>query len=271
MATMSTMRRRMIEDMTIHNLSTATQRSYIHAISRFSDYCGLSPDKLTLDDARLLGASSRERRRLGFAQPGRLRATVLLRGEARPGDHSGAHPLRPRTTQAADGRQRRGGRAFSGGGFEPEGARGVDDGLSGGLRVSEVAALKVADIESAPMVLRIENGKGGKQRYVMLSRPLLGVPRSYWRLTRPSLYLFPGGAPDKPIEPTVLHAAGRSAAAVRNSTSASASKCRATASPPISWRAGRISALSRLSNRLQPRPRYRVQYRPPGGMRNGAV
>jgi integrase/recombinase XerD len=47
----------------------------------------------------------------------------------------------------------------------------------------------------------------------MLSAPLLGILRSYWRLTRPSLYLFPGRTSDKPIEPTVLHVACRSAAA----------------------------------------------------------
>ena len=47
----------------------------------------------------------------------------------------------------------------------------------------------------------------------MLSQPLLGILRSYWRLARPPLFLFPGRAPDKPIEPTTLHAACRSAAA----------------------------------------------------------
>jgi site-specific recombinase XerD len=82
-----------------------------------------------------------------------------------------------------------------------------------GLRVSEVAVLKVNDIDSGRMVMRIEHGKGGKERYAMLSAPLLGILRSYWRLTRPPLYLFPGRSPDKPIEPTVLHAACRSAAA----------------------------------------------------------
>ena len=52
MAALSPLRRRMIEDMTIRNLSPATQRSYIHAVARFSDYFGRSPDKLTLDDVR---------------------------------------------------------------------------------------------------------------------------------------------------------------------------------------------------------------------------
>ncbi len=62
------------------------------------------------------------------------------------------------------------------------------------------------------MVMRIERGKGGKERYAMLSEPLLAILRRYWRLARPDRFLFPGRGPDKPIEPTVLHAACRSAA-----------------------------------------------------------
>src|SRR5208283_1369535 len=81
-----------------------------------------------------------------------------------------------------------------------------------GLRVSEVAALKICDIDNRRMVLRIERGKGGKERYAMLSQTLLGILRVYWRLARPPLYLFPGRRPDKAVEATVLHAACRSAA-----------------------------------------------------------
>src|SRR3954469_12976358 len=54
-----------------------------------------------------------------------------------------------------------------------------------GLRASEVASLKVADIDSSRMVIRVELGKGGRDRYVMLSPQLLGIPRAYWRLARP--------------------------------------------------------------------------------------
>ncbi|MBG0791924.1 tyrosine-type recombinase/integrase [Methylocystis sp. H62] len=82
-----------------------------------------------------------------------------------------------------------------------------------GLRVSEVTGLKVCDIDSQRMVIRIECGKGGKERYVMLSQQLLAILRSYWRLARPERFLFPGRDKDKPIEPTVLHAACRSARA----------------------------------------------------------
>jgi integrase len=55
-----------------------------------------------------------------------------------------------------------------------------------GLRVSEVVALKLADIDSGRMVIRVEQGKGRKDRYVMLSAQLLGILRIYWRLARPT-------------------------------------------------------------------------------------
>jgi site-specific recombinase XerD len=63
------------------------------------------------------------------------------------------------------------------------------------------------------MVIRVEQGKGGRDRYVMLSPQLLGTLRSYWRLARPAHWLFPGRDPEHPINPTVLHAACRSACA----------------------------------------------------------
>ena len=61
-----------------------------------------------------------------------------------------------------------------------------------GLHVSEVIGIKIADIDSRRMVIRIEHGKGGKDRYVMLSAQLLAILRSYWRLARPRHWLFPG-------------------------------------------------------------------------------
>ena len=213
MATMSPLRRRMIEDMTIRNLSPATQRSYIHAVARFSDYFGRSPDKLTLDDVRAYQVHLASKgvawgslnqvvcalrffygvtldqaiipERIPYAREPRKLPTVLSAEEI------------VRFLEAVSSLKSR---------------VALTTAYAAGLRVSEVSALKVADIESDRMVMRIENGKGGKQRYVMLSAPLLGVLRNYWRRTRPSPYLFPGRAPDKPIEPTVLHAACRSAA-----------------------------------------------------------
>ena len=68
-----------------------------------------------------------------------------------------------------------------------------------GLRVSEVVALRVDDIDSRRMVIRLRQAKGSKDRYVMLSPRLLAILREYWKADRPTQYLFPGNVPDRPI------------------------------------------------------------------------
>src|SRR5258707_553603 len=82
-----------------------------------------------------------------------------------------------------------------------------------GLRASEVVLLKIADIDSQRMVIRVEQGKGSRDRYVMLSPQLLRILRTYWRLARPKRWLFPGRDDERPLVPNVLHAACRSACA----------------------------------------------------------
>jgi len=68
-----------------------------------------------------------------------------------------------------------------------------------GLRVSEVVALQVADIDSRRMVIFVRQGKGHKDREVMLSPRLLAVLREYWKADRPKHWLFPGQVPDRPL------------------------------------------------------------------------
>lgn len=68
-----------------------------------------------------------------------------------------------------------------------------------GLRVSEVANLKVSDIDSKNMSIRVQQAKGNKDRYTLLSEENLRLLRDYWRLCRPKVWLFPGQHPDKPI------------------------------------------------------------------------
>jgi site-specific recombinase XerD len=70
---------------------------------------------------------------------------------------------------------------------------------AGGLRVTEATRLKVNDIDSQRMVLRIDQGKGQKDRDVMLSPGLLEVLRIWWKVSRPETWMFPGGLPGQPI------------------------------------------------------------------------
>ena len=80
-----------------------------------------------------------------------------------------------------------------------------------GLRASEVVSLKVENIDGSRMVIRVEQGKGRKDRYVMLSPQLLSILRTYWRLARPAYWLFPSRDAEHPMHPVALHAACRSA------------------------------------------------------------
>jgi site-specific recombinase XerD len=68
-----------------------------------------------------------------------------------------------------------------------------------GLRITEVTRLKVTDIDSQRMMLRVAQGKGQKDRFVMLSPQLLEILRAYWKATRPKEWLFPGDIPGRPI------------------------------------------------------------------------
>jgi site-specific recombinase XerD len=84
-----------------------------------------------------------------------------------------------------------------------------------GLRASEVVSLKITDIDSARMVIRVEQGKGRKDRYAMLSDLLLDVLRAWWKEARPQGWLFPGQNPVNPLTTRQLrracHAASQAA------------------------------------------------------------
>ena len=81
-----------------------------------------------------------------------------------------------------------------------------------GLRVSELVSLKVSDIDSKRMLLRIEQGKGRKDRYAMLSPQLLELLRDWWRIARPPVWLFPGQNPVNPLTTRQLNRAVHAAA-----------------------------------------------------------
>jgi site-specific recombinase XerD len=80
-----------------------------------------------------------------------------------------------------------------------------------GLRISETIHLRVSDIDSQRMVIRVEQGKGGKDRLVMLSTRLLGILRMYWKVVRPTDWLFPGAIPGRSITADAVEKACRKA------------------------------------------------------------
>ena len=101
-----------------------------------------------------------------------------------------------------------------------------------GLRVSEVVALKITDIDSQRMVIRVEQGKGHKDRYVMLSPRLLTLLRTHWKTARPKKWLFPGAGPNQHLSvrtlQVVCHNAWQNSGLTKSVTMHSLRHCFAT-------------------------------------------
>jgi integrase/recombinase XerD len=210
---LSPLRRRMIEDMTIRNFAADTQRNYLRAVKNLAIFLGRSPDTATAEDLRLFQLHLTE----NHVRPPTINGTVsalrffftvtLDRADVAKLLTFVAEPrkipviLSPeevaRFLEAAPGVKYKA--AFS-------------VAYGAGLRVSEVASLKVSDIDSERMLLRVEQGKGRRDRYAMLSPVLLELLRDWWRIAHPKAWLFTGQDPLQPISTRQLNRACHAAA-----------------------------------------------------------
>ena len=206
---MTPLRRRMIEDMHLRNFAPGTVSVYVNCIARFARHFGKSPDLLGPDDVRAYLLHLIEQRRSSWSYYNQnLQALRFLYNVTLGRDCVLKHiacPKRPkrlpvvlsgeevvRFFTAIDGLKHR---AL------------LMTAYAAGLRVSEVTALRVEDIDSRRMVIRVRQGKGSKDRYVMLSPKLLELLRAYWKAARPRVWLFPGNDPERPITTSAVRKA----------------------------------------------------------------
>ena len=209
----SPLRRRMIEDMTVRNFVEKTRNDYIRHVKTFTAFLGRSPDTATPEDLRryqlhLTGTGVRPPTINGTVTALRFFFTVTLdRADTVKPLTFVAEPrkipvvLSPeevvRFLEAAPG---------------PKYKAALSAAYGAGLRVSEVVALKVSDIDSRRMLLLIEQGKGRKDRHAMLSPQLLELLRDWYRIARPQVWLFPGQNPVNPLTTRQLNRAVHAAA-----------------------------------------------------------
>ena len=218
---MSPLRRRMIEDMTIRKLAPKTQESYVRTVRNFAAFLGRSPDTANLEDVRRFQLHLAE----NGAQAPILNHTVsALRFFFRV--TLGRHDIVTHTTFIREPRKlpvvltpQEVARLLNAApGLKYKAALSVAYGA--GLRAAEVVSLKVSDIDSKRMVIRVEQGKGHKDRNAMLSASLLELLRTWWRAARPEGWLFPGQNRVNPMTTRQLnracHAAAEAAGIDRN-------------------------------------------------------
>jgi len=183
MVEISPLRRRMIEDMTIRNLSPATQRAYIHAVAKLSHYFRGSPDKLDLEDVRAFQVHLVKN---GLSWPALNQTVCALRFFYRVTMRQAdlpeliPHARVPRKLPVVLSAEEIGQFLKAVRGLKNRTA--LTTAYAAGLRASEVVRLKVSDIDNQRMTLRVEHGKGGKDRYTMLSSRLCGQFRTEPRL-----------------------------------------------------------------------------------------
>jgi integrase/recombinase XerD len=216
----SPLRQRMTEDMQLRKLAPKTQISYIRAVKKLADYLGHSPDTATAEDLRQF--------QLHLTDEGTSRITInaaitALRFffEVTVGDKEVVIKLNtvpvPRKLPVVLSREEVTRLLEATSSLKYKAAFAVAYGA--GLRISEVVSLKIGDIDSERMTLHVEQGKGRKDRYAMLSPVLLDILRRWWReghargLLLDGGWLFPGQNPVNPLSTRQLSRAIRAAAA----------------------------------------------------------
>jgi site-specific recombinase XerD len=207
------LRRRMIEDMSIRKFAEKTQHDYVERVKHFATFLGRSPDRAKSEDVR------RFRLHLTSSRAGtpKINATVsalrfffnvTLDRPDLTKHLSFIHE--PRKVPVVLSPEEVARFLEAAPGIKYKAALSVAYGA--GLRVSEVVSLKVSDIDSERMMLRVEQGKGRKDRHAMLSPVLLGLLRDWYRIARPEGWLFPGQNPVNPMTTRQLTRACHAAA-----------------------------------------------------------
>ena len=195
---MTPLRQRMIEDMQLRNFATTTQRSYIHYVADFAKHFHRSPQDLDLEAVRQYQLYLTQERKLSpqsintFVSAVQFLYLVTLEMHWEKHDFPRARLEEKLPVVLA-----------------PDEVQRFLDQVTGvkhravlltcygaGVRISEAVSLKPSNIDSHRMLIRVEHGKGGKDRYAMLSPCLLEILRAYWRILRPSgPWLFPSWRP----------------------------------------------------------------------------
>ena len=212
---MTPLRQRMIEDMQLRNLTPETQRNYVHHVAGFARYFGRSPEVLDIEAVRQYQLHLLNERKLSPETINQYISSVkflyLTTLEMPWTDEYFPHVRRPHRLPIVLSQEEV--LAFFDHIPSIKYRAALMTCYGAGLRVSEAVALKVADIDSQRMLLRIEQGKGQKDRYAMLSPRLVDVLRRYYRAVRPQgEYLFPSWRKEHHLGTTSLQLACREAA-----------------------------------------------------------
>jgi site-specific recombinase XerD len=197
----------MIRDLQLRRLADRTQQSYVQAVAGLAKYYKQSPDQIDDQKVQNYLLHLLNEQKLSWSTCDLYAAGISFFYRvtlARPASRFTLPPRRhaQRLPEILSAQELE--RLFAAA-VNPKHRVMLMTAYAGGLRLSEVLHLKVTDIDSQRMMIRVEQGKGNKDRYTLLSQRLLLELRAYWKLNRPPLWLFPGRDPNKPLHRKSLH------------------------------------------------------------------
>jgi site-specific recombinase XerD len=198
---MTELRTRMTEDLRIRNYSERTIRVYINQVSRFARHFGRSPEVMGAEEIRKYQQYLAEEKQVsdGFHTQCVSALRFLYRVTLQREDLVDRIPYPRRDHQLPTVLSREEVARLLGVVQNRKHHALLTTAYAAGMRVSELTHLKMEDVDSRRMVIRVRQGKGRKDRMVMLARALLEELRTYWAEYRPGLWLFPGYRPTAPI------------------------------------------------------------------------
>jgi len=196
------LRERMIEDMRIHGMGDKAQKAHIRAVKHFAGFLKRSPDTATPDDLRAYQLHMTDTEVTPPTYNARIMALRFLFGKTCGREDMKRYMqfrTQPRKLPTVLSLEEVSAllAAAPGPGLKYRAALSISYGA--GLRASEVCNLKVAGIDSDRMLIHVDEGKGSKDRKVMLSPGLLELLRDYWFEARPAGWLFPGKPKINPV------------------------------------------------------------------------
>jgi site-specific recombinase XerD len=210
----SPLRQRMIDDMTARRIKEKVQKDYVRHVRTFAAFLGRSPDTATSEDLRRFQVHLAQLP-IGVATINAAIAALRFFFNVTLERPDLVRPLTtvntPRRAPVVLSQEEVARLLEAAPGLKYKAALSVAYGA--GLRVSEVANLKVSDIDRERMTLRVEQGKGQRDRTVMLSPRLLELLRQWWKAAHPQVWLFPG---QNPINPVTARQINRAVAAAKD-------------------------------------------------------
>jgi site-specific recombinase XerD len=193
---MSPLRKQMQSDMALRGLAPRTQEAYLAAIAGIARHTHRSPDHLSPDDIQQYLLHLINERKLSWSTTNQAACALrfLFRVTLKQPESTFIIPYRRVGSKQPEILSRDEVAHLLAGTANLTHRALLTTTYAAGLRVAEVCALRVSDIDSSRMMLRVTCGKGAKDRYSLLSPQLLEILRQYWQASRPRIWLFPGRA-----------------------------------------------------------------------------